>query len=155
MLSNLLKFLEDKKILILGYGIEGKSTYAFIRKNFPNKQIIICDMQPNYEKDLENDEYVKCIYNDEYLNYTSKVDLIFKTPGISFKDVDISEFEQKITSQLELVLEYINVFTIGITGTKGKSTTSSLINNVLKENGKRAMLLGCNIFTHKLLPKIT
>ena len=35
MLSNLLKFLEDKKILILGYGIEGKSTYAFIRKNFP------------------------------------------------------------------------------------------------------------------------
>ena len=142
MLSNLLKFLEDKKILILGYGIEGKSTYSFIRKNFPNKQIIICDMKPNYEKDLENDEYVKCIYNDEYLNYTSKVDLIFKTPGISFKDVDISEFEQKITSQLELVLEYINVFTIGITGTKGKSTTSSLINNVLKENGKSAMLLG-------------
>ena len=142
MLEKLLKYLKDKNILILGFGIEGKSTYSFIRKHFPEKEIMICDMNLNYESELSQDKFVKCIHNDEYLNYTDKIDLIFKTPGISFKDIDISGFKQKITSQLELILEYVDIFSIGVTGTKGKSTTSSLIYTALKENGKNAMLLG-------------
>ena len=142
MLEKLLKYLKDKNILILGFGIEGKSTYSFIRKHFPEKEIMICDMNLNYESELSQDKFVKCIHNDEYLNYTDKIDLIFKTPGISFKDIDISGFKQKITSQLELILEYVDIFSIGVTGTKGKSTTSSLIYSALKENGKNAMLLG-------------
>ncbi len=142
MLDKLLEYLNDKNILILGFGIEGKSTYSFIRKHFPKKQIIICDMLENFEEDLKTDEYVNCIHNQEYLKYVNNVDIILKTPGISFRNVDITNFEQKITSQLELVLEYVDVFTIGITGTKGKSTTSSLMNSVLQKNGKNTMLLG-------------
>ncbi len=80
MLSKLLEYLSEKNILILGFGIEGKSTYTFIRKHFPKKQIIICDSKENYEEDLENDEFVRCIHNNEYLEYVDNVDLIFKTP---------------------------------------------------------------------------
>lgn len=80
MLSKLLEYLSEKDILILGFGVEGKSTYSFIRKHFPKKQIIICDSKEGYEKDLANDEFVKCIYNNEYLEYVDNVDLIFKTP---------------------------------------------------------------------------
>lgn len=80
MLSKLLEYLNNKNILILGFGVEGKSTYCFIRKHFPKKQIIICDIKEGYEKDLANDEFVKCIYNNEYLEYVDNVDLIFKTP---------------------------------------------------------------------------
>ena len=80
MLKELLEHLKDKNILILGFGIEGKSTYAFIRKHFPKKQIIICDMKENYEADLKEDKYVKCIHNNEYLDYVDNLDLIFKTP---------------------------------------------------------------------------
>lgn len=142
MLSKLLEYLKDKRILILGFGIEGKSTYTFIRKYFPDKYISVCDRRANFEDELKDDKLVKCIYNDEYLKHINEYDIILKTPGISFKDIDISRFEQKITSQLELVLEYIDVFTIGVTGTKGKSTTSSLINYVLQKNNKNSILLG-------------
>lgn len=80
MLSKLLEYLKNKNILILGFGIEGKSTYLFIRKHFPEKKIIICDSKENYEEDLVNDKFVQCIHNNEYLRYVDNVDLIFKTP---------------------------------------------------------------------------
>lgn len=142
MLEKLLNNLKEKNILILGFGVEGKSTYSFIRKHFPKKQITICDEKIGYESELLQDEYVKCIHGNEYLKCIQDFDLIFKTPGISFKDVDISSFENKITSELEMVLEFVDIFTIGITGTKGKSTTSSLMYSVLEKNGKNSMLLG-------------
>lgn len=56
--------------------------------------------------------------------------------------MDISEYADKITSQLELLLEFFDVFTIGVTGTKGKSTTSTLIHQILQDQGKKSILLG-------------
>ena len=41
MIENIINFLEDKKITILGFGIEGKSTYNFIRKYLPEKELNI------------------------------------------------------------------------------------------------------------------
>lgn len=80
MIGKLLEYLKDKNILILGFGIEGKSTYSFIRKHFPKKQIMICDSKEFYEEDLKEDENVKCIHNNEYLEYVDDLDIIFKTP---------------------------------------------------------------------------
>ena len=71
-----------------------------------------------------------------------KYDLIIKSPGISFLGMNIAAFKEKITSQLELSLEVFKNNTIGITGTKGKSTTSSLIYKIIKDQGKDAYLLG-------------
>lgn len=77
-----------------------------------------------------------------YLNGIEEYDVILKAPGISFKNIDISKFQNKITSQLQLLLEFVDVFTIGVTGTKGKSTTSSVLYQVLKDQEKEAFLLG-------------
>ena len=57
-------------------------------------------------------------------------------------DVNLEKIESKITSQLELFLEFVDVYTIGITGTKGKSTTSSVMYKVLVDQDKDAFLLG-------------
>lgn len=78
----------------------------------------------------------------DYLNHLDQYDLIIKSPGISLKDIDISNIKDRITSQLELVLEVMKQNIIGITGTKGKSTTTSLIYECFKANHKDAFILG-------------
>lgn len=145
MIEKLLKYLEDKKILILGFGMEGESTYKFIRRHFPEKNLYIADKNMNLLQnrvELVEDPYVEVSLGENYLNGIEEYDLIVKAPGISFKNVDITAFKDKITSQLELFLEYADVFSIGVTGTKGKSTTSTLIYKVLLEQGKDVFLLG-------------
>ena len=85
---------------------------------------------------------VEVVLGEDYFRDIDYFDIVLKTPGISLKDFDISKFENKITSQLELLLEFVPCYTIGITGTKGKSTTSSLIYQMIKDQGKDVMLLG-------------
>ena len=145
MINNLVEYLKNKKILILGFGMEGYSTYSFIRRHLPEQELFISDGNPNFiEKypDVANDNKATILPQDEYLKGLENYDIIMKTPGLSFKDIDISKFEDKIKSQLELFLEFVDVFTIGVTGTKGKSTTSSLIYHVLSKQCEDVHLLG-------------
>lgn len=145
MLEKLLNYLENKKILILGFGKEGESSYLFLRKHFPEKKLEIVDKNMNLLTDkpyLLEDINVEVVLGKDYFRDIDYFDIVLKTPGISLKDFDISKFENKITSQLELLLEFVPCYTIGITGTKGKSTTSSLIYQMIKDQGKDVMLLG-------------
>ena len=105
MIKNIINYLENKKIVILGFGVEGKSTYNFIRRNLPNIPLVVSYSNSNIEEETE------------YLNGLEKYDVIMKSPGISFKNIDISKFENKINSQLQLFLEYTKSFCIGITST--------------------------------------
>ena len=145
MVEGLIEFLKDKKIIILGFGMEGETTYSFIRNHLPEQKLTIADMNEVIIEDypyLQEDKNTTLILGKNYLNNLDSYDVIIKTPGLSLKDVDISSFKHKITSQLELVMEYLNVYSIGITGTKGKSTTSTLMYNVIKDQNKDVMLLG-------------
>ena len=145
MIKKLLNYLENKKILILGFGKEGETTYKLLRKYFPEKNLFVADKNMNLlnEKiELMEDPYLEVSLGENYLNGIEEYDLIIKAPGISLKDVDLSNIGDKITSQLELFLEFMPVYTIGITGTKGKSTTSSLMYKVLLDQGKDTFLLG-------------
>ena len=145
MYKKIIEFLKDKKIAILGFGMEGKSTYLFIRKYLSDKELTIIDKNNvmEYSKELlENDRNLDIIYGDNYLNNLEIYDIIIKSPGISFKDIDTSLILDKIYSQLELLLMVNAKNVIGITGTKGKSTTSTLIYNVLKEQNKDVILAG-------------
>lgn len=143
MYYKIIEKLYNKHIAVLGYGREGKSTYRFIKKYCKNTKVTIIDY-----KDIRNDFYdefsdeVEFITGEDYLNNLEKYDIIIKTPGISLKDIDISTFEDKISSQVELLLEVYKNNCIGITGTKGKSTTSSLIYKILKDQGKDTYLVG-------------
>lgn len=145
MYKKIIEFLKDKKIAILGFGMEGKSTYLFIRKYLSDKELTIIDKNNvmEYSKELlENDQRLEIIYGEDYLNNLEIYDIIIKSPGISFKDIDTSLILDKIYSQLELLLMVNAKNVIGITGTKGKSTTSTLIYNVLKEQNKDVILAG-------------
>ena len=136
MINNIINYLKDKKILILGFGREGKSTYNFIRKYLPDKELYIGDIN---NVDIDDDKVILKT-GEDYLDNLSDYDLVIKSPGISFKDVDTKSIN--ISSQLELFLEFVPNKMIGITGTKGKSTTTSLIYKVLTDQNVDAILMG-------------
>lgn len=130
-------YFENKKILILGFGKEGRSSYEFIRKILPEKPLAIADM-----KDIElKDDKVRLITGEDYLSHLSEFDLVLKSPGIPFKGVKIPEGVE-ITCQTDLFLRFSDFTAIGITGTKGKTTTSTLICSMLREAGFDACLIG-------------
>ena len=144
MYRKIIEKLKDKKIAIVGFGKEGKSTYNFIRKHLKEQKLDILDKNNillNNEY-LEKDKNLKIIYGDNYLENLDKYDYIIKTPGITFLDINTDNFKDKITSQLQLILEINKKNIIGITGTKGKSTTSSLIYKIINEQNKNSFLLG-------------
>jgi len=137
------EYLKDKNILILGFGKQGRSTYKYIRKHFPTKFITISDKNINVDtKELNNDRNVKMILGEKYLENVDNYDLIIKAPGVILKNIERNNIEERITTDYELFLRFLKCKKIGITGTKGKSTTSTLIYNILKANGKKAFLIG-------------
>lgn len=132
-----LENLKDKKILILGFGKEGKNTYKTLKKLFPKKPIAISDKNKVI---LEGE---KIFFGEDYLKRISEYDVIIKTPGISY-DI-IKPYLKKnniVTSQTELFLENCPGMVIGITGTKGKSTTTKLISHLLKTKGLKVKTVG-------------
>lgn len=110
------ELLGCKRILIAGYGREGRSSEAFLSSLLPETQFSIADG------------------TDNILQQAPDYDLILKSPGIPtmvFEDVcDLS----KISSQTDLFLRVYGSQTIGVTGTKGKSTTTELIYEILRHN---------------------
>ncbi len=144
MLNKLIEQLKDKNIAILGFSKEGKSTYNFIKRHNINSTITILD---GNESLLENNPFLKeekieLVLGEHYLDNLERFDLIFKSPGVKLKDIDITSFKDKITSNLGIVLDNYRDNLICITGTKGKSTTTSLIYKVLKDQNYDVYLTG-------------
>ena len=123
MIDKIINILKNKNIVILGFGKEGRSTYKFIRK-YLDQHITIADIKDiSHDELLIGDNNLSFKIGDDYLSNLDSFDLIIKSPGISFKDIDTNLIYDKITSQLELMLLINSRNIIGVTGTKGKSTT--------------------------------
>ena len=135
MINSILEELKDKNVAILGFGIEGRSTYNFIRR-YSDMKLTIID-KASISDNLNN---VDIIYGDNYLDGLDKYDLVIKSPGVITKDIDVSNIH--FTSQLEWLLKYNRKNVIGITATKGKSTTCTLMYEVIKNSGYKCLLLG-------------
>src|SRR3989338_9085227 len=116
-----LEELKNKKILIVGKGIEGSATLKYLKQHLPNAVIDIVD-----QKD-----------GDNYLDQQRKYDIAVKSPGVKKELIKIL-----YTTSTNVFMSNQKGKVIGITGTKGKSTTSTLIYEILKIDGKDAYLGG-------------
>ncbi len=137
-MSQIIEYIKDKKILILGFGREGKSTYNYIRKHLPHKALTIGDMN---KPDI-NDESVSLVYGEDYLKCLGDFDIVFKSPGIAFLEDDMYPETTEITCQTDMFLRFCKPTVVGITGSKGKTTTSTLIYEMLKWGGVNTCLIG-------------
>lgn len=136
MKQEIINYLTGKSILILGYGREGRSALDFIRANLPDARVAVADQQT-----LALDG-VETISGDDYLQAIDNFDIAIKSPGVVVKDYLNAAQKAKITSLTDLFLRFCKNTVIGVTGTKGKSTTSSLIQHILHESGKDSILIG-------------
>ena len=78
MVTELIDYLKNKKIMILGFGREGKSTYKFIRKHLKEQLIYISDQKENFwseEELLQGDEKIICYSGEEYLDHLEEYDV--------------------------------------------------------------------------------
>lgn len=143
MKDKIFEYLKSKgKILILGFGREGKSTYNLIRSIDPSITIGIADLKEIDDEKVLSDSNVVLHIGDNYLDSCSSYDVIVKGPGVIIKDYLPEEVRNRITCQTDLFVKFCNAKMIGITGTKGKSTTSSLMYHILKNIGKKTVLMG-------------
>lgn len=144
MVEVLRQRLEGKSLLLLGFGREGESSYNLIRKLWPLQKIWIADRNPEVplQEIFRDDRNVDFQCGDDYLTGLNRFDLILRSPGISSMTLKEKVNPERITSQTDLFLEAYAMQITGITGTKGKSTTSSLIAHILTVAGRDTILLG-------------
>ncbi len=143
--------IRSKKIAVLGIGVSNISLITFLSKC--DVSITAFDKQtkdklaPLIQK-FDNINIRYCLGPD-YLDHLSGFDIIFKTPGMRIdipQLVKASQEEAKITSEMEEFIKLCPAQIFAVTGSDGKTTTTSIIYNILKEEGYNCYL-GGNIGT--------
>jgi len=125
------------KIGVLGAGVEGLETVRYlVRHGFSD--VTLFDQNPDLKAELPAG--VKAFFGFDYLEKAAACDVIFRSPGIDLKK--LGALAPTLTSATRYFFEHCPCPIIGVTGTKGKGTTSTLIYLMLKEGGKDVYLGG-------------
>ena len=126
----------EKKVAILGYGLEGKDAEKYFKAL--GAEIDILDQK----------------FNKDYLNDLDKYDLVVRSPGVYPYKPELKN--ARVITPIKIFFNKCPSKIIGVTGTKGKGTTSTLIYEILKKAGCDVYLVG-NIGKPylELLPKLT
>lgn len=140
--------IKNKHVAIIGLGISNMPLINFLLKLgckitlFDKKNIE--EFTSSQIKDF-NRLNIKFVFGKNYLNYVNNFDYIFKTPSIR-ADIDCFEKARKngciVTSEIEELLKYCPSKIYGITGSDGKTTTTTILYNLLKNSGYKTWLGG-------------
>ncbi|MFA5917909.1 MAG: UDP-N-acetylmuramoyl-L-alanine--D-glutamate ligase [Candidatus Gracilibacteria bacterium] len=136
-----LQELKSKKIAILGFGREGKSTLSFLQ-SIGCENITVLDRVQNAEYRMQDFQNINFITGEHYLDNLEIYDYIFKSPGISPYTNNLLKYKNKLWSQTKLFFELYKGKIITVTQTKGKSTTATLVYELLNNAGYNVKLVG-------------
>jgi UDP-N-acetylmuramoylalanine--D-glutamate ligase len=130
-----------QKILILGYGHEGQAVKSYFNNLYPEKKLYLADQKPI----KDSNKNIIILNHKEYLSSLSDFDLIVKSPGIPADLPEITKAQKNgclITTNTNIFFDNSPGKIIGITGTKGKSTTTKLIYEMMKRASLQVKLVG-------------
>ena len=136
------------KIGIIGFNREGQSVLKYLKnsKQYRSAEITILDKNP----EIKVPRWVKRICGPNYLRHLENFNLVFRSPGVPFMGVEI----QRAIRHGIIVSSATNIFfeellkakrrpvIVGVTGTKGKGTTATLIYECAKAAKMKPLLLG-------------
>ncbi len=143
--ESLLPFFKNRIICVLGFGREGRSTCRLLADLVPGAKVNICDRDERAREASEGSEKgidSRFFLGKNYLEGVRGSDVIIKSPGIPFSELSGIAGDIIITSQTDLFLRMFRDQVIGVTGTKGKSTTTSLVFEILKKAGRKVLIAG-------------
>jgi len=140
--------LRNRRVAIWGYGKEGKATLNYLRAIASELQLAVLSDAPIQESEQVALKRigVECFAGSRLPAKLCDYDIVIKSPGISLYRGEVADATRKgvtFTSSTNIWLaDNPTVKTICVTGSKGKSTTSSLIFHILKESGYSVALAG-------------
>jgi UDP-N-acetylmuramoylalanine--D-glutamate ligase len=124
------------KIALLGYGVEGQSAYEYLSRHYSDAEFVVYDEQTSAKAPIPEGVKFRGGVKDFH---DIDADLVMRTPPIA---PDRISTRGKISSTTALFFEQCPAPIIGVTGSKGKGTISSLIAHILQTSGKTVHLVG-------------
>ena len=125
------------KIAVIGLGVEGKKAVHSLLKN--GYEVYASDL--NNDIHIEVDELLDLDLGFHDLEKINESDAVLISPGLWNNDF-AHKIRQNKKSLSEIIDEHKSIFTIGVTGTNGKTTTSFMIKAILEETGKKVLMGG-------------
>lgn len=147
------KFLDSKKVAIIGMGVSNLPLLDYFYDK--NAKVTVFDKNTPSDEIMEKiNKYRYEVEIGEYnLSRLNGFDIVFRSPSVLPTREELIIAANKgtiITSEIEMVLKLAPCKIIGVTGTEGKTTTTSIIYEILKSSGKNCFLggnIGKPIFT--------
>lgn len=144
-------YIKNKKTAVVGIGISNRPLIKFLVKL--GAEVSAFDKKSRKEigsiaEELE-DLGVKLVVGEKYLGSLHGYQVIFKTPSMRIDSpafLKAKEEHTYITSEMEEFVKYCPAKIVGVTGSDGKTTTTTIISNILKEEGYKTWV-GGNIGT--------
>lgn len=132
--------LSNKNVCILGFGREGRAMADALLEYAKGCEITVADKN---EKTVVSKEF-RSQTGAGWLTNLETFDVLIKSPGIPPLP-ELIHFKDKLTTSTQIFFDSIKdtgAIIVGVTGSKGKSTTSTLIHHILKAAGKDTHLIG-------------
>lgn len=140
--------LARRTVVIVGFGVEGRDVYRYLRARFPEKDLALADLLPlddAAEALVAGDRRLRRHVGPDHLRHVSDYEVAFRSPGVPLRHPELQRAHAggtRLTSETALFLALCDRRVVGVTGTKGKSTTSALIHAILVAAGREAHLVG-------------
>lgn len=140
--------IKDKRVAFIGVGV----SHTELIKNFLSKGIrcVVCDKKEEEDFDellMEELSAKGCDFSlgEHYLDEIFKCDIVFRTPGMYYNDPILTDARKKgviITSEMETFFDLCPCKIYAVTGSDGKTTTTTLVSEFLRAEGRRVHIGG-------------
>lgn len=134
--------IKDKKVAFIGTGVTNNDTIRlFLKKGI---DVTLCDKKTREQVGALADEFeaagAKLSLGETYLDAIFNCDIVFRAPGVYYHIPELEKARRMgivVTSEMEVFFDLCPCKTYAITGTDGKTTTTTITTEILERSGKK------------------